>query len=182
MAVEVPKMRAYVNTRTEPAVEAHFRYLGPTRNEKPLASGEMRRQFGLKLRAQDACNLVYAMWRMEPQEKLVVSIKKNPGQHASAECGNRGYENIKPARTSALPPVREGEGHTLRAEMKGDELRVFADDREVWNGSVPAGAIEGPVGIRSDNVHLEFDLKARASAGTGPASVMPCKAGPEVAE
>ena len=63
LAVNVPKMRAYVNAYTLPAAEARFTYLGSTGNEAPLASGEMRRQFGLKLRAQDACNLVYAMWR-----------------------------------------------------------------------------------------------------------------------
>ena len=41
--------------------------------------GELRRQFGLKLRAQDACNLVYVMWRIEPASKLVVSIKCRTG-------------------------------------------------------------------------------------------------------
>ena len=35
-----------------------------------------------KLRAEDACNLVYVMWRIEPQSRLVVSVKRNPGQHA----------------------------------------------------------------------------------------------------
>ena len=72
----------------------------------PLASGEMRRQFGLKLRAEDACNLVYAMWRIEPESKLVVSVKSNPGQHTSAQCGNRGYQNIKPLHSSPLPSLR----------------------------------------------------------------------------
>src|SRR5208283_4492376 len=74
-SVSTPKMRAYVNNLTEPVVEARFRYLGPTSNEVPLGSGALRRQFGLKLRAQDACNLVYAMWRIEPESKLVVSVK-----------------------------------------------------------------------------------------------------------
>jgi hypothetical protein len=58
LAVDVAKMRAYVNAYTQPEAEARFTYLGATPNEAPLASGEMRRQFGLKLRAQDACNLV----------------------------------------------------------------------------------------------------------------------------
>ena len=84
LAVNVPKMRAYVNAYTQPVAEVRFTYLGSTGNEAPLASGEMRRQFGLKLRAQDACNLVYAMWRIEPESKLVVSVKSNPGQHTSA--------------------------------------------------------------------------------------------------
>src|SRR5580704_5281987 len=66
LSVTVPKMRAYVNALTPQDVEAQFTYLGSTGNEARLGSGELRRQFGLKLRAQDACNLVYAMWRIEP--------------------------------------------------------------------------------------------------------------------
>src|SRR5208283_1119081 len=81
--VNVSKMRAYVNALTEQLVEAQFTYLGSTGNEARLGSGELRRQFGLKLRAQDACNLVYVMWRIDPESKLVVSIKSNPGQHTS---------------------------------------------------------------------------------------------------
>jgi hypothetical protein len=73
LSVSVPKMRANVEQQTMPAAEARFRYLGSTGNEARLGSGESRRQFGLKLRAQDACNLVYAMWRIEPESKLVVS-------------------------------------------------------------------------------------------------------------
>jgi len=74
-SVKVPKMRAYVNTWVSQDVEAHFTYLGATDQESRLGSGQTRRQFGLKLRAQDPCNLLYAMWRIEPESKLVVSVK-----------------------------------------------------------------------------------------------------------
>jgi hypothetical protein len=57
LAVNVPKMRAYVNAWTSQSIEASFSYLGPTSKEEALGSGEMRRQFGFKLRAQDPCNL-----------------------------------------------------------------------------------------------------------------------------
>src|SRR6202012_4890325 len=117
LAVDFAKMRAYVNAYTPPLAQARFTYLGATPNEAPLASGEMRRQFGLKLRAQDACNLVYAMWRIEPESKLVVSVKTNPGQHTSAQCGNRGYQNIKPRRSTPIPVQTPGSTHTLRAQM-----------------------------------------------------------------
>src|SRR5271167_1240554 len=127
LTVDVPKMRAYVNQATPQIVEAHFTFLGPTGKDIPLGSGEMRRQFGLKLRAGDACNLVYAMWRIEPQSKLVVSVKSNPGQHSSAECGNRGYTNIKPAKGSSVPILRPGSPHVLRAEMNGEQLKIFVD-------------------------------------------------------
>ncbi len=83
--VSVPKMRAYVAEETAPAAELRLTYLGPTSKDSALGSGVMRRQFGLKLRAQDACNLVYVMWRIEPESKLVVSVKQNAGQHTSAE-------------------------------------------------------------------------------------------------
>ena len=121
----------------------------------------MWRQFGLKLRAQDACNLVYAMWRIEPESKLVVSVKSNPGEHTSAQCSNRGYQNIKPRRSVPVPTLSSGSTHTLRAEMNGAEMHVFADNSLVWEGSVgpEALAFDGPVGIRSDNARLQIDLQ-----------------------
>jgi hypothetical protein len=165
LAVSVPKMRAYVNAFTPQMVEAHFTYLGGTGNESKLGSGEMRRQFGLKLHAEDACNLVYAMWRIEPESKLVVSVKSNPGEHSSAQCGNRGYQNIKPRRSTQVPALRAGETHTLRAEMSGEEMKVFVDNALVWEGSVGQKAVgfEGPVGIRSDNARLQIELRAARS-------------------
>jgi hypothetical protein len=162
LSVSVAKMRAYVNAYTQPSAEARFTYLGSTGNEAPLASGEMRRQFGLKLRAQDACNLIYAMWRIEPESKIVVSVKSNPGQHTSAQCSNRGYQNIKPRRSTPVPTLNSGATHTLRAEMNGAEMQVFADGSLVWEGSAgpDALAFDGPVGIRSDNARLQIDLRA----------------------
>lgn len=160
LAVNVAKMRGYVNAYTQPVVEVRFTYLGSTENEARLASGEMRRQFGVKLRAQDACNLVYAMWRIEPESKLVVSVKSNPGEHTSAQCGNRGYLNIKPFHSSPVPALVSGEAHTLRAQMNGAEMQVFADSSLVWEGSVGQSALafDGPVGIRSDNARLQINL------------------------
>ncbi|MGD0956797.1 MAG: hypothetical protein ABR953_08180 [Candidatus Acidiferrales bacterium] len=179
LTVSVPKMRAYLNAVTPQVVEARFTYLGSTGNEARLGSGELRRQFGLKLRAQDACNLVYAMWRIEPESKLVVSVKSNPGQHTSAECGNRGYRNIKPLRSTPVPALRSGEKHTLRAEMYGAEMRVFADNLLVWEGSVGPDtlAFDGPVGIRSDNARLQIELRAAEPPGAIPAYVLPCRSG-----
>jgi len=108
---------------------------------------------------------VYAMWRVYPESKLVASVKRNPSEHTSAQCGNHGYTNIKPWKRSALPRLRPGESHTLRAELKQRELTVFVDNREVWQGDIGpwAAKLDGPVGIRSDNAQLEFDLKARES-------------------
>jgi hypothetical protein len=173
LAVDVAKMRAYVNAYTQPEAEARFTYLGATPNEAPLASGEMRRQFGLKLRAQDACNLVYAMWRIEPESKLVVSVKSNPGEHSSAQCGNRGYQNIKPRRSSPVPTLEPGATHALRAQINGAQMQVFADNSLVWEGTVGPDALrfDGPVGIRSDNARLQIELDAPVEqrSGSSPA-------------
>ncbi len=169
LTVDAEKMRAYINTWTSQAVEAEFTYVGPTAKESALGSGEIRRQFGLKLRAQDACNLVYAMWRIEPESKLVVSIKRNQGQTRSSECGNRGYQNIKPRRASPVPALRPGDRHTLRA---ADGRR--RSQRVTWiiarYGRAASDPVQkdltGPVGIRSDNARLLLNLHAGVLPGS----------------
>jgi len=163
-SVDSPKMRAYVNAKPLQSIEARFAYLGATSHDIPLGSGAMRRQFGLKLRVQDACNLIYAMWRIEPESKLAVSIKQNPGQHLSAECGNRGYRNIKPEWTAPIPKLRSGDSHTLRAEMTPTAMKVYIDETLAWQGSlgIEVQKWDDRVGIRSDNIRVQFDLR------TGP--------------
>lgn len=184
LSVSVPKMRAYLNVITTQQVEAYFTYLGSTGNEARLGSGELRRQCGLKLRAQDACNLVYAMWRIEPESKLVVSIKSNPGQHTSAECGNRGYRNIKPRQSKPVPVLRTGDTHDLRAEMNGEEMKVFVDNSLVWEGLLGPEALsfDGPVGIRSDNARLEFELRAPSIPGAQQGRSPGCRIGADATE
>jgi hypothetical protein len=179
-SVNVSKMRAVLNENSVPEIEARFTYEGGTADESALGSGEVRRQFGLKLRAQDPCNLVYAMWRIEPKSQLVVSVKMNPGQHTSAECGNRGYTNIKAQHSAPLPALAPGSSHALHAEMTGDHLHVWADKALVWEGSVGAAAtrFEGPVGIRSDNAKLEIELLVPSSS-RGSRTATPCRAEPE---
>ena len=181
LSVTVPKMRAYLYAITPQSVEAHFKYLGSTGNEARLGSGELRRQFGFKLRAQDACNLVYAMWRIEPDSKLVVSVKRNAGQHTSAECGNRGYQNVKPRRSKPVPSLKPEDAHALRAEMRGAEMRVFVDDELVWEGSMGNDVlkIDGPIGIRSDNARLELELRAAQPLGRLLAQADGCRSGPD---
>jgi hypothetical protein len=184
VSVNVPKMRAYVNRFTTQTVALSFVYIGPTTKESALGSGEIRRQFGLKLRAQDPCNLVYAIWRVEPESRLVVSVKSNPGQHTSAECTNRGYRNIRPRRSSPVPLLHPADTHTLRAELDADFLRVFADGTVVWEGTLGTDVLNlnGPVGIRSDNVRLRLRLEAGEPAGAHPDSVVACRSGPSESE
>jgi hypothetical protein len=168
LGIEVPEVRAVVLADTPQAAEIQFTYRGPSAGSRPLASGAMRRQVGLKLRAQDGCNLLYVMWRIEPRDEIVVSIKHNPGQRTSAECHTHGYETMKARRRAAPPPVTAGSAHTLRAELVGRELRVWSDGSPAWQGTLPAmlDDFDGPVGLRTDNVRLEFAYRVGGGAAT----------------
>src|SRR5690349_4283787 len=73
--VREPKMRAVVPGSDGDAAELRFTYDGSSEGVAPLASGQVRRQIGIKLRAENGCNLVYVMWRLEPKAQLVVSVK-----------------------------------------------------------------------------------------------------------
>jgi hypothetical protein len=180
LSVDTTKMRAYLNGSDGQAVETHFTYLGETAEQSHLGSGETRQQFGLKLRAQNACNLVYAMWRFAPESRVVVSVKRNAGQSTSAQCGNRGYQNVKPQRSEPVPVIRPGDTHTLSAKFNGEQLQVSVDGAEVWEGDVgpEASDLQGPAGIRSDNVRLAFGLSAGLQVDRSTA----CKSGPEVSD
>jgi len=106
LAIDTPSSRAVVggavDKAADQAAEIRFRYVGPSQATKPLASGELRRQIGIKLRAQDTCNLIYAMWHIEPDAVVAVSIKRNVGMNTHEQCGARGYINIK-RRTRCAP-------------------------------------------------------------------------------
>jgi hypothetical protein len=182
LSVTVPKMRAWEMGWPASDAEVRFTYLGRTEKELPLGSGEIRRQFGLKLRAQDACNLVYAMWRLEPESKVVVSVKSNPNQHSSSACGNRGYRNVKPSRSATVPAVKVGSMHTLRATEERGGMKVFVDGALVWEGFLGAEAMNlfGPAGIRSDNVHVTFTMYMNIPEVryNNPIHMPACKVGP----
>jgi hypothetical protein len=181
LAVESPSSRAVVRLPTAQTVEIRFRYLGPTRNSKPLASGELRHQIGIKLRAHDTCNLVYAMWHIAPDARLAVSVKRNPDKHTHAECGAAGYVNIKPWRAVELPAVQPNEPHVLRAELNGQEVTLSADGQVVWEGSLGAriADLNGPVGLRTDNARFEFEyFAAVADPGTATNPPVRCETSP----
>jgi hypothetical protein len=146
MEVTDPAMRAVALGTGGDAAELEFTYEGPTASEAPLGSGELRRQIGIKLRAADSCNVVYVMWRLEPSSGLAVSVKRNPGMSENAQCHDGGYRSIRSTHGEPVPTIGVGETHTLRAELSADTLRVFADDRLVWEGDVgEARAFDGPM-------------------------------------
>jgi hypothetical protein len=164
------KVRAVVRASDGNRAELRFSYAGPTVETATLGSGELRRQIGLKLRAEDGCNLVYVMWRIAPVPGIVVSVKRNPGQKRHAECGNGGYRNLRAERAAPAPLVTPGSAHVLFARIDGTSLTVWADGARVWQGPLPpeALALRGPVGLRSDNGRFAVQLRAgQGEAGLG---------------
>jgi hypothetical protein len=170
-----PEVRAFVRWKARSRAELRFTYDGPTPDVKPLASGELRRQFGIKLRAKDTCNLVYAMWHFEPVPGLGVAVKSNPGQNTHAQCGAHGYSTIQPVWSRPVSGPQPGRAHSFSAELEGTELRVFVDGEVAWKGALPVAgfAFDGPVGLRSDNARLTFHILTD-SHGTG--ALLPCPA------
>lgn len=168
LAIDTPSSRAVVRTMPGDAVdqtaEIRFRYLGATAIQKPLASGELRRQIGLKLHAADSCNVVYVMWRIEPASRIVVSVKRNAGLHRHVQCGAHGYQTIAPRRQASLPPIRVGDVHTLRAGLRGRKLTVRVDGKAVWQGMLAHEPPPGPPGFRTDNTRVVLEYFAAGAA------------------
>lgn len=156
--VTEPTMRAIALGTRGDGAQLELVYRGDTEGTRALASGAARRQFGLKLRAQNSCNVVYVMWRLDPKPMLEVSIKVNPGKVTHAECGAEGYTKVRPTKSWPVPVLASGDRHVLRATIHGDDLTAWIDEQVAWRGTLPevARTLVGPAGIRSDN--LAFDL------------------------
>ena len=170
--VEDPTTRAYAPGAQGDTAQLTFTYKGESHDTRELAGGQARRQIGLKLRAQDSCNVVYVMWRLDPKPALDISVKRNPGQTQHEQCGAEGYTKVKPAKKLYVPAFEFGQTHTLRAEIVRDTLRAWIDGKIAWTGKLPASArkIVGPAGMRSDNVRYELgELAAVPATGTIPA-------------
>lgn len=179
-AITEPTMRAVALASQGEAAAMTFTYRGHTEQTRELASGQERHQLGLKLRAQNGCNLVYVMWRLDPVPRLDVSVKINPGGRTHADCGANGYTKVKGTSDSKLtlvPVLAAGDTHTLRAQISGDELRAFIDDKLAWRGTLPDSARElvGPAGVRSDNIGFDL-ISFSAPPGDSDSRVAPkCK-------
>lgn len=139
-----------------------FTYLGETEETVPLGSGLIRHQVGLKLRAQDPCNTLYVMWRLD-DEQIAIQVKRNPGEDTSAECGNAGYGTVRYVSTN-VPAVSVGQSHTLYARVRNQWIRVYVDGLLAWEGSLvtaatPYGAdFTGDIGWRTDNASVWMEL------------------------
>ena len=145
------------------------------RGETEQRSGLDRIQIGEKLLSLNPCNLLYVMWRLYPEEGVVVSIKRHPGS-TSQECGNEGYTNIVPGMyppnaTNSFIPVsaalsaRGGATRTLQANFvrRSRIFEVRIDNQVVWRGVPPSSLINGlsgPSGVRTDNAQTRFRFYA----------------------
>ncbi|MDX6664016.1 MAG: hypothetical protein QOG68_222 [Solirubrobacteraceae bacterium] len=140
-----------------------FRLLGASDDTKPLGSGLIRQQIGLKLHAQDPCNLVYVMWRTAPDSAIAVFVKRNAGQTTSSQCGNNGYTDMA---TIPVPAVAAGTRHVLevrtrRAADGSLVLSVYTDGALLRSQALPAdlvAGLDGSIGVRSDNGAYAFRL------------------------
>jgi hypothetical protein len=181
LSVTVPAMRAYVNRPTTDTAELRFTYRGATDERSPPAAGGIQEQFGLELRAANACNLIDVMWRRKPESTLIVALQSSPESKRGAQCGNDGSRTITPRFSVVLPSLLPGEAHRLRAELDQRRLRAIVDGQRVWEGSLDAAAaaLSGPVGLRTDNMHLEFELFAKSPPGALPQFMLRCEAGSE---
>jgi hypothetical protein len=59
-----------------------------------------------------------------------------------------------------VPELQAGSSHTLRTAIHERDLQVRVDGQLMWEGSIPseAMALDGPSGLRSDNVHVQFEM------------------------
>ena len=108
----------------QPVVEIRFTYLGSSAKSKPLASGELRRQIGIKLRAENTCNLVYAMWHIEPDSRVAVSIKRNPGMSTHEQCHAGGYINLQQSGDAAPPKIVAKPAGTAKAPAEANAMQT----------------------------------------------------------
>lgn len=165
-----PTMRGYARGAGGDAAQLTFTYRGESHETRELAGGQARRQIGLKLRAQDSCNVVYVMWRLDPTPKIDVSVKLNPLAKTHEECGAGGYTKVKPYKKPAFVPAYSfGATYALRAEIVGNELSAWIDGKLYWQGRLPDAAktLRGPAGIRSDNIRFHLvELAAPQGANT----------------
>lgn len=182
--INTPSSRAVIKGSDDSATAIKFEYLGPAAGETKLASGIVRRQLGIKLRAEDSCNVIYVMWGIDPQPGLMISMKVNEGKTTHSECGVKGYKLIPSTFEKSISPIKIGEPRTLAANLdENSNLTVRVDGDVVWEGTAfpSAKTMYGYSGVRTDNVRVRFEWlsddneipKARKSGRSEPKVV--CK-------
>lgn len=156
--VESGASRAVVRDGDDDYVGIVFEYLGPSEDASAREAGNAHRQLGLKLQAQDSCNVVYVMWPVDGARELVVVSKVNRGQSAHAQCGVKGYEALTPLMSRPVEPIVVGQARRLEARIDKRILTVHVDGKLVWRGDAGrrTANLFGYPGVRTDNVRVRF--------------------------
>lgn len=153
--VTTPTMRCEIGTSTPNIVTLDWAYFGTTAEPGLLDSGILRRQIGLKLRAANPCNLLYVMREVDPEPRIFVQVKSNPGKRTSEECGSEGYVTLGAAKVPSRVLSK------LQVKFVGDLLDVYEGGVQVL--SVDLSQIKlpkGGYGVRSDSGRFVFKLTA----------------------
>jgi hypothetical protein len=180
--VNTPSSRAVVKGTSDSVAAINFEYLGPASGETQLASGVVRRQLGVKLRAEDSCNVIYIMWGIEPQPGLIISMKVNQGKASHAECGVKGYKLVPATFEKPTAPIKIGEPRALAANLdESGKLTVRVDGEVAWEGQTfaTANTMYGYNGVRTDNVRVRFEWLG--DDGAAPAARRAGRPAPRVA-
>lgn len=179
LAIEAPITRGVWPGTDGERAGIEVEVLGPTGQQAPAASGRVLQQVGLKLRAQDPCNVLYVMWPAAPATGLRILVKANEGRSAFAQCGAKGYATIRPDSTAPFAPLRAGEPRRMEAAITGGQLSVAIDGHTVWSGTIgaAAAALAGPAGFRVDNLRVQLRAFGLAPVDNALPSPPPASAG-----
>lgn len=158
--VKDDRLRAKSLETPASGLEMTFTYQGKTAVAKNLKSGKPRVQLGCYLAAQNQCNLLYAMWRIEPEPGIFVQTKSNLNKSTHQECGNNGYTTVKPIFKKKIGAPTVNQNYRYSCELKGSTLTVKVDNEKVWSGTVDLKNLDpkGYSGVRSDNALWQFSL------------------------
>lgn len=153
-------MRAQAPAFTRQTCGLVFQYNGPAEGASGFASGAAYKQVCLKLRNQNACNLLYVIWRLDARQ-VMVQVKTNLSMVFSSQCGADGYRTLTPAFTAPTKALSL-EWHEMIAQCDGDWLNVLTDNEVVWRGHLTSDvmSLTGGVGVRSDNISMRFRVFA----------------------
>lgn len=163
--VKDERLRAKAVESKASRLEMTFKFEGKSAVTKNLKSGKSRVQLGCYLAAKNQCNLLYAMWRVEPEPGIFVQLKSNPGQSTHAECENDGYATVKPTFQKKMAAPVPNRSYRYLCELSGNTLTVKIDQEKVWSGVVDLKLLDpnGYSGVRSDNAVWEFGVTGENS-------------------
>ena len=136
-AIDTPSSRAVVRRMSAAAADQvaqiRFRYLGPSTADKPLASGQLRHPDRIEARGRE---------HLQPHLRHVAHRAGCPSRCGSsaipactctASAAPAATFSVKAPSRVEPPLIQQGETHTLRAALRGQELTVVADDKPAWH-------------------------------------------------